>query len=122
MRMHLRAAWRFRWLVLAGAYLAVMTPVVLLYHVQSLSHLRLVPRSKPSYIASTQVLVNNPTAPYLRANVTLTRIAAATSQGHSSKSATTPSAPSAPSSSSQTQSLIASTHSLVEAANLFPLF
>jgi hypothetical protein len=125
MDVYLRVMWRFRWLVLLGAVVAVATPFPLLYHIHPLLHGRLVARSKASYVASTELIVNNPTGPYLRTQLSTQGATppshAATKQ--SQATATTATAQASARSAQQTSPGVATnTHQLIDAANLFPLF
>jgi hypothetical protein len=101
---NLRALWRFNWVLVIGACLAVVAPTLMLYKAKWPA----TPRTRPSYVAETQILVDSPTGPFLR---TQPKIVGPQSQSQrSSNSGTAPVVPS-----------ISDTKSLVDAANLLPL-
>ena len=105
---NLHALWRFRWLVVLGVCVAALVPMLMLYKakVSWPPH----QRSRPVYVARTQLLVNSPTGPFLR-----TQPKVVGSQPRGSQTGTVP---------SSTQTVVPSasdTKSLVDAANLFPL-
>jgi hypothetical protein len=115
MNQYLRATWRFKWLLLPGIAAALMVWILLLYQVKALSPLKLVQRAQPSYVASTQLLVDSPTSPYLRADAKqISPTPAARGGSHP------------PGSTNQTSTspvpVVTDAKSLVNAANLFPLF
>jgi hypothetical protein len=119
MNQYLQATLRFWWLVLAGIAAALMVPVLLLYQVKSLSPPKLVHRANPSYVAATQLLVDSPTGPYLRADARQVSPTPTTRSSSNKAPSTNPT----PTTTSSEPSLAASdTKSLVSAANLFPLF
>jgi hypothetical protein len=130
MSVYLRALWRFKWIVLLGVVVAVLTPVPLLYHLRPLQHGKFVSRSQVSYIAGTQLIVNNPTSPYLRADLstiqpsTTPRVVVKKPQAPKNATTTTAAKPAQPSSSSPSANtnIAANTRQLIQAANLFPVF
>jgi len=90
-----------------------LTGFLLLYHVDRAWPLKVSKRAKPTFVASTELLVDSPSGPYLR-TVTKQATEALRSGSKSSKTpTTTSSSPVAP---------VTDTKSLIDAANLFPLF
>src|SRR6266540_4339859 len=59
---NLRALWRFWWLILIGACIAALVPMLMLYKTKWPP----TPRVRPAFVATTQILVDSPTGPYLR--------------------------------------------------------
>jgi hypothetical protein len=108
MSQYVRAATRYWWLILAGTAAAALLMTLLVYRVESISPLKLVTRDKISYAASTQLLVDSASGPYLR---TIQR-----------PTETVFGAPSENSKQPTGRGATVQTGALVQAANLFPSF
>ena len=105
---NLRALWRSKWFVMLGLCIAVVAPLLMLYKAKWPP----TPRTRPHYVAKTQILVDSPTGPFLR---TQPKILGTQSQKKGTVPTTRPGqSPVVPS--------VSDTKSLVDAANLFPLF
>lgn len=109
---YLRAAIRFWWIVLVGVALASITGIMLVYKVDRYWPPQLSKSSLPVYSASTELLVDSPSGPYLR-TVSKEPTGALRSLKSGGTSTTPASDASAP---------ITETKPLIDAANLFPLF
>ena len=114
-----RAAKRFWWLVLIGVLAAGLTGLVLLYKVERFVPPKLEKRAKTTYAATTELLVDSPTDPYLRVATTTKPTSPPRIQPSKTKTATTsetkPAATPLPTDTS------VDTQTLIDAANLFPL-
>lgn len=110
---YLRTALRFWWIVLAGLAAASLVLVLTLYRVKRTWPPVLVTKTAHSYLAQTELLVDSPTGPYIRTAVDKSPVTLVP-KTHSSQ----------PSGSgvTTTQTAAAPTKTLVDAANLFPLF
>jgi hypothetical protein len=115
---NVRALLRFWWLVLLGVIAGTMVATVMVYRVELGWPPELPPklteRTAMTYLASTELLVDSPTGPYLRAGVGITQpVQAVPGRAKTGQSQSTP---------SQTEStVITDRKALIEAANLFPL-
>ena len=98
-----RAVWRFGWLIVIGACIAALVPMLMLYKPKWPP----TPRTRPTYVAKMQVLVDSPTGPFLR---TQPKVVGQSQARNVTPSSTNPVVPS-----------VSDTKSLVDAANLFPL-
>jgi hypothetical protein len=98
-----RALWRFGWLIVIGACIAALVPMLMLYKPKWPP----TPRTRPSYVAKTQILVDSPTGPFLRTQPKIVGQSQGRNDTPPSKNPVVPS--------------VSDTRSLVEAANLFPL-
>jgi hypothetical protein len=98
-----RALWRFGWLIVIGACIAALIPALMLYKPKWPP----TPRTRPSYVAKTQILVDSPTGPFLRTQPKVVGQSRGKGVTPSSKNSVVPS--------------VSDTRSLVDAANLFPL-
>jgi hypothetical protein len=108
---------RYWWVALAGLAMACLTGILLLYQVQSIAPPKLVKRAKPVFAASTELLVDSPSAPYLRtppAKQSAPKTSAKTGKAATTPTSTTP--------QTAIQPAVVDTKSLINAANLFPLF
>jgi hypothetical protein len=108
---YLRAAKRFWWIVLFGVAMACLTGLGLLYRVKSVMPPKLVNKSKPVFVASTELLVDSPTDPYLRTASKQVTPPRSTKTGRTQTTTSPLSTGSA-----------VDTKTLIDAANLFPLF
>lgn len=106
---NLRALWRFRWLILVGVGVAALVPMLMIYKA-NLSWPP-TPRSRPVYVAKTQLLVDSPTGPFFR---TQPKEVGPTQSKRTSEDV--------PSTTQTVVPSVSGTKSLVDAANLFPLF
>jgi hypothetical protein len=121
---YLGALKRFWWLCGIGLVVALVAAFLMVYSV-SLSTFKLHHRARPTYTASALLLVNSGANPYLRTAVTLTPPSANAVSAAKSARATTTSATLgavAPTQAARPPVVHApDTHTLVQAANLFPL-
>jgi hypothetical protein len=110
---YFRAARRFWWIVVLGVLAAGITGLALLYKVDTFVPPHLVQRAKTTHVATTELLVDSPSDPYLRVAIT-TQVPPGRAQSAKTKtSATKPPL--------TTESSV-DTKTLIDAANLFPLF
>jgi hypothetical protein len=115
---NLHALRRFWWIVLFGVAMASLTGFLLIYHVDRAWPLKVSKRAKPTFVASTELLVDSPNGPYLRTIVTkqptevLRTVKPAKGTTTTTTTTTTPPPPATP---------VTDTKSLIDAANLFPL-
>lgn len=116
---YIAALRRFWWICALGVVAAGLAGFLMVYSIQ-FSPFKLTHRAKPSYTASALLLVNSSANPYLRTAVTTVAPATTTpskAKGASSASLFNPSAQ-----SSRPLTVHApDTHTLVAAANLFPM-
>lgn len=108
---YFRAALRFWWVVLAGLAAAMAVLVLMLYRVERSWPPQFSSKSVPSYVARTELLVDSPTGPYLR--TATARQTPLNLPGNRSSS---------PAPTVTTNTSVAPTKPLIDAANLFPLF
>jgi hypothetical protein len=109
---YLRAAVRFWWIILVGIAAACITGLLLTYHVDRFWPPQLSKSTQPVYSASTELLVDSPSGPYLR---TVSKQATGALRSlKSGKTSTTP--------STSEGTPVTETKPLIDAANLFPLF
>ena len=122
---NLRALVRFWWLVLLGIVAGAVVATAMAYRVElgwPPETPKLTERTVRTYQASTELLVDSPTGPYLRAGVRLTAPVgvlpgkASTREGTQSQKGTSQEA-----ASQSEPTVITDRKALVEAANLFPL-
>jgi hypothetical protein len=115
---HVGALLRFWWLVLLGIASGILVATVLVYRVEVGWPPKFPPelteRTPTSYQASTELLVDSPTGPYLQAGVGIAPPATVV-PGRPQQGRTQPAVTEAES------SVITNRRALVEAANLFPL-
>jgi hypothetical protein len=104
---------RFWWIGLAGVAAALGVLVLMLYHVKRIWPPLLVAKAIPSYLATTELLVDSPTGPYLRTAV---------SRQPTTKVSGSRSSSQQPPLTVTTNDAVAATKPLVDAANLFPIF
>jgi hypothetical protein len=111
---YVRAALRFYWIGLFGLAAALLVLVLMVYHVKRTWPPLLVKKAVPTYLATTELLVDSPSGPYLRTapGRTLPTVPAA-----GKRSSSQPSAPAV----TTNQTSVTPTKPLVDAANLFPL-
>jgi hypothetical protein len=108
---YVRAVLRFWWLAVAGLAAALLVLVLTLYRVERAWPPVLVTKAVPSYLASTELLVDSPTGPYFRTAI--------------DRQAPLPRVPrkqDSPTQTLTTETPVSPTKLLVDAANLFPLF
>jgi hypothetical protein len=111
---YLAALRRFWWLAAVGVVAGGLAAFLMVYSLQ-LSPLKLAHRAKPTYAASTLLLVNSAANPYLRTAVSTAAPATTTPRtGKRTAASLTPAARAATTHAPDTQTL-------VSAANLFPL-
>jgi len=115
---YLAALKRFWWLGAVGVVAAGLAAFLMLYSLQ-LSPLKLSHRAKPTYSASSLLLVNSAANPYLRTAVSTA--APATTTPAPSRKGTASLFHSAPQSTRVATTHAPDTQTLVAAANLFPL-
>lgn len=116
---HVHALVRFWWLLLLGIVAGAVTATVMVYRVELGWPPEIPPqlteRTAMTYQASTELLVDSPTGPYLQAGVRLTEPAGAPGKSSAQEGAS-------PAAASQSEpTVIADRKALVEAANLYPL-
>jgi hypothetical protein len=108
---YVRATLRFWWLALAGLAVASSVLLLMLYRVDRAWPPALVTKAVPSFLATTELLVDSPTGPYFRtATARQTPVKILPGKGSPTPAVTT------------NQTSVAPTKPLVDAANLFPLF
>lgn len=111
---NVRALLRFWWLVLLGVVAGTVIATVMVYRVELGWPPELTERTAMTYQASTELLVDSPTGPYLRAGVGTTEpvqaVPGKVQKGNSQ-----------PAPSQNESSVVTDRKALVEAANLFPL-
>jgi hypothetical protein len=123
---YLGALKRFWWLCVIGLVVALAAAFLTVYSV-SLSTFKVHHRARPTYTASALLLVNSGANPYLRTAVTLTppsanSVSAAKTARASTSTSATLGAAAAPTQAARPPVVHApDTHTLVQAANLFPL-
>jgi hypothetical protein len=110
---YIRSIRRYWWVVLFGAAVACLTAILLVYHVKSVAPPKLVKKAKPSFTATTELLVDSASGPYLQAPARQATPAQRSVKGAKPPTSTTATAQ---------QPAVVDTKSLVSAANLFPLF
>jgi capsular polysaccharide biosynthesis protein len=119
---YLAALRRFWWVCALGGVAALTAAFLMIYSV-SLSSLKVSHRAKPTYTASTLLLVNSTANPYLRTAVSSPAPSATTTPAATGRSATSTSI-FHPAGASQSRALTThapDTQTLVAAANLFPM-
>jgi hypothetical protein len=109
---YLRIARRFWWLVVAGLAAASLVLVLMVYRVERKWPPLLAKKAVPSYYATTELLVDSPTGPYIRTGTDRPIPVPRFSRSQESSQPTTTTAPTG----------ATPTKALVDAANLFPLF
>jgi len=109
---NVRALTRFWWLVLLGVVVGAVVATVMVYRVEPGVPPKLTERAAKSYVASTELLVDSPTGPYLRAGIGVTRPVQIPSK---------PQGNSAPATTETDSTVVTDRKALLEAANLFPL-
>jgi hypothetical protein len=125
---YMRIFLRFWWLLVLGAGLGTLLAIASVEHISLSAPPKLTPRAKPTYSATSQLLVNSTADPYLRTGLTqvvprpgkIVRTGSTGKSGSASGTTTTSapiSIPQAPDVSTQ----IPDTRPLVQAANFFPL-
>jgi hypothetical protein len=110
---YLHAAVRFWWIILVGVATACITGMLLVYHVDRLWPPQFSKKAQPVFSASTELLVDSPSGPYLRTVVSKQ----ATGTLRTLKSGQTSTTP-----ATTPETAVTGTKPLVDAANLFPLF
>jgi hypothetical protein len=110
---YVRAALRFWWVVFAGLAAALSVLVLMLYRVERTWPPRFVTKAVPYYVASTELLVDSPTGPYLRTATARQTPVPAEKRGSTQSSSPTV---------TTTVTPVAPIKSLVDAANLYPLY
>jgi hypothetical protein len=110
---NLRAVLRFWWLMLLGVVAGGAVATVMLYRVDLGLPPTLTERAARSYVASTELLVDSPTGPYLRAGIGVTRPVQIPQK--------TPRGQSEPATTETESTVVTDRKALLEAANLFPL-
>jgi hypothetical protein len=111
---YVQAALRFWWILLAGVAAGLLVLVLSVYRVQRPFPPKLVKKSVPYFVASTELLVDSPTGPYFQTGGT--RVTPVVPSVRGATRTTTP---------TQTTTTVtppAQLKPLVDAANLFPLF
>jgi hypothetical protein len=101
---------RFWWLVLAGLAVALFALTLMLFRIERVWPPLFVSKAVHSYLATTELLVDSPTDPYLRTGIAKQNPVTLKPNRSASPSLTTE------------QATVAPTKALVDAANLFPLF
>jgi hypothetical protein len=111
---YFRAALRFWWLLLAGAAVGSLVLLVSVYRVEKKWPPRFVTKNPPTFTATTELLVDSPSGPYLRTATdkptSIKGLATKNGASSSAPTVTTEQGPAVP------------TKPLVDAANLYPLY
>lgn len=121
---YLNAARRYWWIVLVGVALSCITGIVLVYKVDRLFPPQLSKRAKPVFSASTELLVDSPSGPFLRTLVpkpSSTGVPKTPVRTTKGGKASTPAPTTTTTPASALPTANTDTKSLVDAANLFPL-
>ena len=119
---YLRAAKRFWWVVFIGLAAACLTGLVLLYKVDRFVPPHLEKRAKTTYAATTELLVDSNTDPYLRVATSTKPTNPPRIQSPRSATKTKTTTKTTPATAPlTTDTSVADTQTLIDAANLFPL-